>query len=142
MTLTSKPSRSGFRAVKEVTESTRERETFKYDPSLYASVRFNDTGVAIPSAEIVSSADSVLTGLAQLGAFQTGAERSFIPLFDTRHQYVIAEAVPGMALTPCLPSHQCSESLVLCGVAIPRSHGTCEHVLYLAASSGDRKSVV
>ncbi|KAM0327619.1 hypothetical protein ACHAQA_005912 [Verticillium albo-atrum] len=131
MAAPAKPGRNGLRPVKEVTEATRERETFKYDPSLYASVRFNDTGVAIPSAEIVSSGDSVLTGLAQLGAYQTGAERSFISLFDTTHQYVITEAMPTMALTPFLPSAQCPEPLALCGVAIPRNQGTCEHVLYL-----------
>ncbi|KAH6688425.1 hypothetical protein F5X68DRAFT_190098 [Plectosphaerella plurivora] len=121
----------GHRPVKAVTESARERETFKYDPSLYTSVRFNDTGVAIPSSEIVSSYDSVLTSLAQLGAYQTGAERAFISLFDVTHQYVIAETVPGMALTPLLPSDQCPSPLALCGIAIPRSQGTCDHVLYL-----------
>lgn len=87
--------------------------------------------MAIPSSEIFSCSDSSLTGLAQLVAYRTSTERAFISLFDTGHQYIIAEAVPGMPLTPKLPSDKCPSPLALCGIAIPRRHGTCEHVLYL-----------
>lgn len=84
----------------------------------------------IASSEIKSSPDSTLTGLVQLGAYQTGAERSFASLFDANYQYIVAEAVPGMSLAPNLPSNKCRSPLVLRGVAIPRKQGTCEHVLY------------
>ncbi|KAG9251176.1 uncharacterized protein F5Z01DRAFT_677171 [Emericellopsis atlantica] len=117
--------------VKEVSEATRERETLRYDPFLYHDFRANDTGIPIPSSEIHSSRDSILTGLTQLGAYQTGTERAFVSLFDVSHQYVVAEATPTMGLAPNLPSAVCPSPLALCGVAIPRAHGTCEHVLYL-----------
>ncbi|KAH8169165.1 histidine kinase-, DNA gyrase b-, and HSP90-like ATPase domain-containing protein [Sarocladium implicatum] len=122
---------SAARPYKSVTEATRERETFKYDPFLFADFHFNNTGKLLPSSSITSSSDSTLTGLAQLVAYQTGTDRAFVSLFDTGHQYVVAEAVPGMPLAPNLPSEQCPSPLSLCGTAIPRSHGTCEHVLYL-----------
>lgn len=113
----------------------------RYDPFLYAGFRFNNSGTPIPSSEIVSSGDSVLTALAQLGAYQTGAERAFVSLFDTSHQYVVAEAVPTMSLAPYLPSDRCPQPLALCGIAIPRSHGTCEHVLYLEAQDPKDKDM-
>lgn len=51
------------------------------------------------------------------------------------HEFIIAETVPLMRLTPNLPSHECPMSLSLCGTAIPREHGTCEHVLYIASGT-------
>ncbi|KAK0387180.1 hypothetical protein NLU13_5493 [Sarocladium strictum] len=119
------------RPYKSVSEATRERETFKYEPFLFTDFRFNNTGVPIPSSELVSCSDSSLTGLAQLVAYQTNTERAFVSLFDSGHQYIVAEAMPGMSLTPNLPSDKCPSPLALCGIAIPRAHGTCEHVLYL-----------
>lgn len=84
----------------------------------------------MPSSELTTSSDSVLTGLAKLGLYQTGTERAFISLFDTNYQYIVAEATLSTPLTPGLPSDKCPTRLLLCGNAIPRSHGACEHVLY------------
>ncbi|KJZ72253.1 hypothetical protein HIM_08395 [Hirsutella minnesotensis 3608] len=123
---------TGNRPVKVVSEAVRERETFKYEPFLFSDFRFNHSGVPFASSELSTSNDRVLTALAQLGTYQTGTERAFISLFDTSHQYVIAEATPSISLAPGLPSDDCSTPLSLCGTAIPRSHGTCEHVLYAA----------
>ncbi|KAF7549519.1 hypothetical protein G7Z17_g6319 [Cylindrodendrum hubeiense] len=112
--------------LKQVSEGVRERETFRYYSTLLRDSKFNDTGRPLPSAELSTSADSILTALAQLGACHTGTDRAFISLFDTDHQYIIAEATPSIALCPSLPSGECSDRLWSCGTAIPRGHGTCE----------------
>lgn len=77
-----------------------------------------------------------MTALAQLGTYQTATDRAFVSLFDTSHQYIIAEATPLMPLTPSLPSDECPKHLALCGTAIPRSQAACEHVLFLPPDSG------
>ncbi|KAK7429494.1 hypothetical protein QQZ08_004087 [Neonectria magnoliae] len=114
---------------KSVSEGVRERETFKYDSSLLHTARFNNSGGPLPAAELFSSADTVLTALAQLGACQTGADRALICLFDADCQYIVAEATPSQPLRPSLSSLDCPVPLWLCGTAIPRSHGACELAL-------------
>ncbi|CVL02359.1 related to nik-1 protein (Os-1p protein) [Fusarium proliferatum] len=84
-----------------VSEATRERETFRYDDSLFTNVRFNDTGLPVPSNELSTCPDVILTALARLAASQTGAARAMISLFDQTHQYIIAEA---SSITPLIPS--------------------------------------
>ena len=88
-----------------------------------------------PASEVTTASDPVLTGLAQLGTYQTKTDRAFISLFDSSHQYVIAEAAPSIRITPRLSSDSCPVSLSLCGTAIPRHQGTCEHVLFLPTNS-------
>ncbi|CAM1505895.1 Fc.00g115320.m01.CDS01 [Cosmosporella sp. VM-42] len=117
------------RPCRQVPEASRERETFKYHSSLHDVVRFQDSARSIPSSELSTSEDAVLTALAQLGACQTGTDRSLVSLFDSSHQYIIGEATPGSPLNPSLPSNDCSEPLCLCGTAIPRGHGVCEYSL-------------
>ena len=112
-----------------VSEPTRERETYKYDPSLLTSVRVNDDGLPIPSSELVTSEDTVLTALAQLGACRLNTARSLISLFDKGYQYIVAEATPTMPLAPSLAHEDRQEDLWLCGTAIPRRHGVCEYTL-------------
>lgn len=82
------------------------------------------------SSDLTTSSDNVLTALAQLGLYRTGTERAFISLFDTSYQYIIAEATLSTPLTPAWPSDKSPTRLLLCGNAIPRNHGACEHVLY------------
>jgi hypothetical protein len=82
--------------------------------------------VLFPTSELCSSSDTVLTALAQLGAYQTNTERAFISLFDAGHQYTVAEATREQPLRPSLPGDQCVNPLWLCGTSIPRSHGVCE----------------
>ncbi|RSL65528.1 hypothetical protein CEP51_012975 [Fusarium floridanum] len=113
-----------------VCEATRERETFRYDGALFANVKFNDAGTPIPSSELVTCPDAILTALARLATSQTGTARSLISLFDQSHQYIVAEATPTISLIPSLSeSARNYESLWLCGTAIPRVHGVCEHTL-------------
>ncbi|KAJ4327662.1 hypothetical protein N0V84_001912 [Fusarium piperis] len=122
----------GARAPKKmsVSEATRERETFRYDGALFANVKFNDAGTPIPSSELITCPDAILTALARLAASQTGTARSLISLFDQSYQYIVAEATPTMPLIPSLSeSARNYESLWLCGTAIPRVHGVCEHTL-------------
>ncbi|KAH7155828.1 hypothetical protein B0J13DRAFT_234723 [Dactylonectria estremocensis] len=115
--------------TKAICETTRERETFKYDGSLLTSARFNNDGQPIPSAQLVTCSDGTLTALAQLAACQTGTSRSLISLFDRTHQYIITEATPSLPLIPSLPQSGHDEELWLCGTAIPRAHGVCDYTL-------------
>jgi signal transduction histidine kinase len=70
--------------------------------------------------------DVILSGLAQLGTYQTDTDRSLISLFDSSYQYIIAEATPRQPLQPSLRSCDCPAPLWLCGTAIPRKDGVCE----------------
>ena len=106
----------------------------RYDPYLFSDSLFNSDGRFFPSSQIATASDSVLTGLAQLGTYQTGTAHAFISLFDATHQYIVAEAVPSMPIAPGLPSNELPVPIALCGTAIPRDQGTCDHVLYLQAS--------
>ncbi|KAF2971037.1 hypothetical protein GQX73_g2626 [Xylaria multiplex] len=117
-------------ASRNISESARERETFRHDPTLLSDIVYNDTGELISTLELPTTADPILTGLAQLGACRTGASRAFISLFDQAHQYIIAEATRASPLrsdhgsngAPC-------DSLWLQGTAIPRSMGVCHRFL-------------
>ncbi|UZP34844.1 hypothetical protein NXS19_002660 [Fusarium pseudograminearum] len=126
---------ASMKPLKVVSEATRERETFRYDPSLLTNFTFYCDGRLPPKHELRSASDSILTGLAQLGTCQTGTDRAFVSLFDSSHQYVVAEATPSMRIAPDLPNLTCPESLLLCGTAIPRNQGTCDHVLYMKQES-------
>lgn len=90
----------------------------------------NQTAQSKSDATLKTSSDSVLTALAQLGLYQTGTDHAFISLFDVEHQCIVAEATLSTPLAPNLPSQECPSPLLLCGHAIPRSHGVCEHVLH------------
>ncbi|EHK24432.1 uncharacterized protein TRIVIDRAFT_30731 [Trichoderma virens Gv29-8] len=120
------PDRAQVKAAKLVSESARERETFEYSSSLLSAVRLNETGKPTPSSELATADDVILTGLAQLGALQTGTDRALISLFDAHRQCIVAEATPTQRLYPSLRSDDCDRPLWLCGTAIPRSHGVCE----------------
>ncbi|KAH8131428.1 hypothetical protein FP744_10003690 [Trichoderma asperellum] len=121
--------RSSVKPVRLVSESARERETFEYSASLLSSIRLNESGRPIPSSELSAADDVILTGLAQLGALQTGTDRSLISLFDAHRQCIVAEATPTQRLCPSIKSDDCERPLWLCGTAIPRSHGVCEFSL-------------
>ncbi|KAL2682876.1 hypothetical protein Neosp_007334 [[Neocosmospora] mangrovei] len=102
----------------------------RYDDALFSNVKFNDDGAPIPSSDLVTCPDAILTALARLAASQTGTARSLISLFDQSYQYIVAEATPTISLIPSLSeSARNYESLWLCGTAIPRVHGVCEHTL-------------
>lgn len=107
----------------------------RYDPFIFAGFTFNRDGKVPPSHELSTASDSVLTALAQLGAYQTGTDRAFVSFFDPSHQYIVAEATPSMRIAPNLPSEGCPEPLSLCGTAIPRQQGTCDHVLFMSSPS-------
>ncbi|KAL2202466.1 hypothetical protein CC79DRAFT_1372637 [Sarocladium strictum] len=112
-----------------VSESNRERETFRYDHDLdHSNYLYIKDGNLPHGPKLFTAIDSVLTGLAQLGTLQTGTARGFVSLFDSTHQYIVAEASTSIRIAPGLQS----DDLALCGAAIPRSQGTCDHVLFLA----------
>ncbi|KFY46560.1 hypothetical protein V494_00436 [Pseudogymnoascus sp. VKM F-4513 (FW-928)] len=107
-------------------EPVRERETFKYYPTLTTGATSNHSGQPASGSELSSCDDAVLTALAQAGAFQTGTDRSLISLFDADNQYIVAEATQSSRLLPSVRSGDCRQPLWLCGTSIPRSHGVCE----------------
>ncbi|KAI9166380.1 Autoinducer 2 sensor kinase/phosphatase LuxQ [Paramyrothecium foliicola] len=99
---------------------------YRYTSMLSSTARLNDSTEPIASSELSTCSDAVLTALCQLGPCQTGTSRALLSLFDTTHQYIVAEAMPFMPLLPSLPSDGCPAPLWLCGTAIPRSFGVCE----------------
>ncbi|KAI0450772.1 hypothetical protein F5B21DRAFT_528663 [Xylaria acuta] len=117
-------------ASRNISESARERETFRHDPTLLSDIKYNDTGELVSTLGLSTTTDPILTALVQLGACRTGASRAFISLFDQAYQYTIAEATPKSSLrcdpgkdgTPCEP-------FWLQGTAIPRGNGICQRFL-------------
>ena len=83
----------------------------------------------MPSEELVTCDDPVLTALAQLGACRLNTARALVSIFDRDYQYIIAEATPTIPLKPNLQHGERDEDLWLCGTAIPRQHGVCEYAL-------------
>ncbi|KAF4907160.1 Peroxide stress-activated histidine kinase mak1 [Colletotrichum fructicola] len=130
----------GGKSSKASIESARERETFRYDTTLIAATRKNDPANLIPPSELRASSDASLTAFAQLGALRMGASRALISLFDSKCQYVVAEATPNLLLAPnATPDSDAGEKLWLCGTALPRAHGVCESVL-VAPRAAERKA--
>ncbi|OLN96870.1 Sensor protein GacS [Colletotrichum chlorophyti] len=117
-----------------ISEGAREWETFKYDSFHIPSAVYNDPDRPIPFSTLSSSPDTGLTAFAQLGALRLNASRALISLFDRQHQYIVAEATRSMPLSPNV-KYQTQNHLWLCGTAIPRAFGICEHVL-VGATSG------
>ncbi|KAJ4246629.1 hypothetical protein NW762_013572 [Fusarium torreyae] len=114
----------------KVSEAARERETFKYDSVLVAkSVRNDDTNL-IPPSSLRPCSDPAMTALAQVALLRLDASRAMISLFDRQHQHIIAEATPALRISATAnPPTSGPDSLWLCGTAIPRGLGVCDHVL-------------
>ncbi|KAJ3957415.1 hypothetical protein N0V92_006030 [Colletotrichum tropicale] len=128
------------KSTKASIESARERETFRYDTTLIPASRKNDPANLIPPSELRASSDAFLTAFAQLGALRMGASRALISLFDSKCQYIVAEATPNLLLAPnATPDADAGEKLWLCGTALPRAHGVCESVL-VATGAAERKA--
>ncbi|KAJ3958906.1 hypothetical protein N0V92_004498 [Colletotrichum tropicale] len=114
--------------MNKISEGAREWETFKYDSFHIPSAVFNSPDRPIPFSALSSSPDTGLTAFAQLGALRLNASRALISLFDRQHQYIVAEATRSVPLTPNA-KYPSVNHLWLCGTAIPRAFGICEHVL-------------
>ncbi|GJC86108.1 hybrid signal transduction histidine kinase A [Colletotrichum liriopes] len=123
--------------VRAVSENRRERETFRYDSSLIAQAIYNDANNLIPPLELRSSSDPALTAFAELGALRLHASRALVSLFDSKYQYIVAEATPSLSLTPSTKADdlETGEHLLLSGTALPRSSGVCEIVLAVPETS-------
>ncbi|KAF0323297.1 hsp90-like protein [Colletotrichum asianum] len=130
----------GGKSTKASIESARERETFRYDTTLIPASRKNDPANLIHPSELRASSDASLTAFAQLGALRMGASRALISLFDSKYQYIVAEATPNLLLAPnATPDSDAGEQLWLCGTSLPRTHGVCESVL-VAPAAAERKA--
>ncbi|PCD37354.1 hypothetical protein AU210_005853 [Fusarium oxysporum f. sp. radicis-cucumerinum] len=128
-------------AGNKVSESTRERETFKYDSVLVANSVRNDVANLIPSSSLRPCSDPAMTALAQVALLRLGASRAMISLFDCQHQHVIAEATPALRISAhANPPSSGSDSLWLCGTAIPRSYGICDRVLVSPEFGGPQQA--
>lgn len=129
---------SAVKAIQEISETARERETFKYDPNLLQDIVFNDSEKPVDSSRLFTAKDAVLTSLAQLGATRTRTSRSLISLFDQNWQYIIAEATQNLPLLPDISQDELEgEHLWLSRTAIPRVHGVCNHTLVGPGSMDD-----
>ncbi|KAF4972150.1 hypothetical protein FSARC_1225 [Fusarium sarcochroum] len=114
----------------KVSEASRERETYKYDSVLVAKSARNDVANLIPPSSLRPCSDSAMSALAQVALLRLGASRAMISLFDRHHQHIIAEATPALRVsTKADPPASGPDSLWLCGTAIPRGMGICDHVL-------------
>lgn len=106
----------------------------------------------MPPATLASATDPSLTAYAQLAVHRLNAKRALISLFDRDHQHVVAEATRSSPLGVREPARRISitdgdqlpsceeyvgddDGFWLCGTAIPRSFGICEHVLVSSTSS-------
>ncbi|KAK1997990.1 hsp90-like protein [Colletotrichum falcatum] len=129
--------------MNKISEGAREWETFKYDSFHIPSAVFNSPDRPISPSSLASSPDTGLTAFAQLGALRLNASRALISLFDRHNQYIVAESTRFMPLSPDT-KYPTQNHLWLCGTAIPRAFGVCEHVLVGAtqdASNPRRPSV-
>lgn len=91
---------------------------------------YNEDGRPIDNEILRTSHDAVLTSIASLGASRLKTAASLISLFDQKWQYIVAEATPTLTLAPRGTADQRhGEQLWLCGTAIPRVEGVCEHTL-------------
>ncbi|KAI8234626.1 Histidine kinase 5, partial [Colletotrichum sp. SAR 10_96] len=129
---------AGFPSPRDVSESRRERETFRYDPSLIAKTVYSNVENLVPASELRSSPDAALTSFAQLAVLRLNATRALISLFDSKYQYIVAEATPSLDLSPNadLKDSDSDEHFVLAGTAIPRASGICEIALAIPPSPG------
>ncbi|KAF4983940.1 hypothetical protein FZEAL_765 [Fusarium zealandicum] len=119
-----------------VTDAARERETFRHDSVLVANSIRNDPENLKPSSELRSCCDPALTALAQVAVLRLNATRAIISLFDCQYQHIIAEATPQVRIAASAPSPlDDSQKLWLCGTAVPRSFGVCEHLLTSSESA-------
>ncbi|KAI1423992.1 hypothetical protein F5Y12DRAFT_797638 [Xylaria sp. FL1777] len=116
--------------IRNISESARERETFRHDPTLLSDIRYHGAVEPTSHLEVSTSADPILTALAQLGACRTGGSRAFISLFDQAHQYIIAEATTASSLRANTGSYGTPhERFWLQGTAISRDKGICQQFL-------------
>lgn len=116
-------------------ELVRERETFRYDPSLITKSILNSTDHLIPSHHLATSPDATLTSFCQLAALRLNVSRSLVSLFDRSSQYVVAEATQSGRLVPNSLSASPDQGLWLRGTHFPRSFGVCERVIQESAKS-------
>ncbi|KAI1310759.1 hypothetical protein F5Y03DRAFT_403085 [Xylaria venustula] len=113
-----------------ISESDRERETFRHDPTLLSDIRHTGTVDPASTVKLATTADPILTALAQLGLCRTGASRAFISLFDRSHQYVIAETTQVSSLRTDPSNYADTRNpFWIRGTAIPRSNGICQKFL-------------
>ncbi|CAI6082581.1 unnamed protein product [Clonostachys chloroleuca] len=130
----------GTRPPWNASEASRQDEVTRYGSTLLSASRFNNNPTEpIPSVELSTSKDAILTALCQLGAWQTGTSRAFLSLFGAQRQHFVAEAMLSLPLQSSLPSDDCPAPLWLCGTAIPRSFGVCECTVI--AENSDRTNL-
>ncbi|OQE25233.1 hypothetical protein PENSTE_c006G08683 [Penicillium steckii] len=106
----------------------QEREFHKYIPREHSSSRFAPFDRASSEGFTPqASSDAALTSFAQLAATRLGAERAFISLFDSTHQYVLVEATPTLSLIGGRVADD-SEKLLLGSCIFPKDRGICHYV--------------
>ncbi|KAK6068983.1 sensor histidine kinase response [Seiridium cupressi] len=113
-----------------VSETARERETYKYDALTISTAGLNGSRPAkpIPSSFLSSTLDPGLTAFAQLGLYKLNAGRCMISLFDRKWQHIVAEALRAPTSSSDEPDAQPAPDWFN-GLAFERSTSVCEHVV-------------
>ncbi|KAM0815609.1 hypothetical protein AB5N19_01408 [Seiridium cardinale] len=113
-----------------VSETARERETYKYDALTISTAGLNGSRPAkpIPSSFLSSTLDPGLTAFAQLGLYKLNAGRCMISLFDRKWQHIVAEALRAPTPSSTEPGAQPAPDWFN-GLAFERSTSVCEHVV-------------
>ncbi|KAK3375744.1 hsp90-like protein, partial [Lasiosphaeria ovina] len=127
---------TGSSQSQPLSETARERETFKYDDLGLSTAALRTATPETPFKSIPTSAlsltpDPAITAFAQLGLYRLNTLRCLVSLFDRTYQHFVADAARSEPL--CLyhdsqPSADGHPTLSY-GAAIPRTTSICEHVL-------------
>lgn len=107
--------------------TTTNLDTPRYDSFFIPNTVLNNTEVPIPRDALSSCAETGLTAFAQLVALRLNTKRALISLFDRQYQYIVAEATQKIPLRA--NAKYVEEHLWLCGTAVPRGYGICDHVI-------------
>ncbi|TVY80825.1 Hybrid signal transduction histidine kinase B [Lachnellula suecica] len=73
--------------------------------------------------------DPTLTAFAQLGAFRTNCERSFISIMDGKNQFILAEATRSVSLTSRDKYEGDEDEIFLGPTALTLQWGVCPHTI-------------
>ncbi|KAK0709384.1 hypothetical protein B0T26DRAFT_721335, partial [Lasiosphaeria miniovina] len=121
---------TGSSQSQPLSETARERETFKYD-DLGLSTAALQTSTpetpfkSIPTSVLSLTPDPALTAFAQLGLYRLNTLRCLVSLFDRTYQHFVADATRSEPLCRCHDGHP----VLSYGAAVPRATSICEHVL-------------
>ncbi|KAK4999033.1 hypothetical protein LTR66_001841 [Elasticomyces elasticus] len=120
-------------AVKQPSDSKREREFYKYSHCV------RSLNHALPGDVAASSNDVALTAFAQLVALRLNSRRAMVSLFSKQKQYILAEATRTLSLQED-NIHDHEDGLWLGKSIIDIQGGICPHTVRLPENKGSNAS--